>query len=203
MLDRLQKMIVMYGGSFNPILYSHLSFAEQVINEFRQVEKVVFVPVNSKYKKEDLASNEHRYKMVEYAIKDNKHFLLSGIEVKSKEPLYTIQTLEELQNQYKDYKIGVMMGTDNLLEIETWKTPEKILKNFNIIVRERGEHNLEQIIQSSELLKKYKNTILKLKDTTRSNMSATSVRNKIRSGQSIKYLLPQEVEQYIKKNNVY
>ncbi len=202
-MDKLQKMMVMYGGSFNPILYSHLSFAEQVINEFEQVEKVIFVPVNSKYQKADLASNEHRYKMVEKAIRGNGHFLLSDIEVKSKESLYTIQTLEELQKQYKDYKIGVMMGTDNLLEIETWKTPEKILENFKIIVRERGEHNLEQIIQNSELLRKYTNSILKLKDTSRSNMSSTLVRNKIRSGQSIRYLLPQEVEEYIKENNVY
>ena len=105
----LKKQIVMYGGAFNPPLNSHFSLAQQIINENEQVEKVVFVPVNSLYEKAELISNEHRYQMLKAVCDKNEKFEVSTIEIDSVRPLYTIETLQKLQEQYPEYEIAFMI----------------------------------------------------------------------------------------------
>ena len=104
-----KKQIVMYGGAFNPPLNSHFSLAEQIINENEQVEKIIFVPVNSLYEKIDLISNEHRYQMLKAVCDRNEKFEVSTIELESSRPLYTIETLQKLQEQYPEYEIAFMI----------------------------------------------------------------------------------------------
>lgn len=104
-----KKQIVMFGGAFNPPLNSHFSLAQQVINENEQVEKVVFVPVNSLYKKAELISNKHRYQMLKVVCDKNEKFEVSSIEIDSTRPLYTIETLQKLQEQYPEYEIAFMI----------------------------------------------------------------------------------------------
>jgi len=105
----LKKQIVMFGGAFNPPLNSHFSLAEQIVNENEQVEKVVFVPVNSLYEKAELISNEHRYQMLKAVCDKNKKFEVSTIEIDSARQLYTIETLQKLQEQYPEYEIAFMI----------------------------------------------------------------------------------------------
>lgn len=104
-----KKQIVMFGGAFNPPLNSHFSLAQQVINENEQVEKIVFVPVNSLYEKAELISNRHRYQMLKSVCDKNESFEVSTIEIDSPRPLYTIETLQELQEQYLEYEIAFMI----------------------------------------------------------------------------------------------
>ena len=194
---------MVYGGSFNPVLYSHISIAEQAKNTFKEVEKVIFVPVSSKYEKEGLIEDKYRYEMLKLAINGNDNFLVSDIELKSEKQLHTIQTLKKLKKQYEKYEICFMMGTDNLKELDTWNCPEEILRDFKMVVVERDKDILEDIIQENELLKKYSHNILKLKCNIVENMSSTYVRNKIKLKESIKGLLPENVEKYIEKNKLY
>lgn len=104
-----KKQIVMFGGAFNPPLNSHFSLAQQIINEMEEVEKVVFVPVNSSYQKADLISNKHRYQMLKTVCDKNDKFEVSAIEIDSPRPLYTIETLQELKGQYPNYEIAFMI----------------------------------------------------------------------------------------------
>ena len=104
-----KKQIVMFGGAFNPPLNSHFSLAEQIVNENKQVEKVIFVPVNSLYEKVELISNKHRYQMLKMVCDKNEKFEVSTIEMDSPRPLYTIETLQELQKQYPEYEIAFMI----------------------------------------------------------------------------------------------
>ena len=76
-----RKQIVIFGGCFNPPLNSHFSLAQQIINEYENIEQIIFVPVNSKYQKADLISNEHRYKMLKLACDKNEKFDVSRIEL--------------------------------------------------------------------------------------------------------------------------
>ncbi len=198
-----QKVLAVYGGSFNPILNSHLTIAKSVLNEFEEVDKVVFVPVSNKYEKLNLVENKYRYEMIKLAISTNENLLVSDIEMKSKEQLRTIQTLNILKEQYKEYEIWFIMGTDNLKEFNTWMLPEELLKNFKIIVIERDADKLEDIICANSLLQKYKGNIKKINCKIQSNMSSTFVRNKIKNGESVAGLLPKSVEEYIKKNQLY
>ena len=109
-----KKQILMYGGSFNPPLNSHFSLAQQLINEYTQIQKIIFVPVNSKYQKRDLIANEHRYQMLKLVCDKNEQFEVSRIEIDSPRPLYTIKTLKALAKIYPEYEMGFIIGSDNL-----------------------------------------------------------------------------------------
>ncbi len=198
-----KKALAVFGGSFNPPLNSHFSLAEQIVSEYENIEKVVFVPVNSKYEKAGLLSNEHRYNMLKLVCDKNDNFLLSNIELKQEKQLSTLETLELLQKEYPDNLIYFVLGTDNLKEFSTWRNPEKLVSEFKILVLERDEDKMEEIINSDNFLLKHKDSFIKTKENIRSNISSSFVRNKIRRGKSIRYLVPDEIYFYIKENNLF
>ncbi len=198
-----KKQIVMFGGSFNPPLNSHFLLAQQIINEYSEIKKILFMPVNSKYQKADLISNTHRYEMLKLVCNKNEKFEVSKLEIESSRPLYTIETLTKLQKEYLEYEIAFIIGSDNLRQINTWKTPEKLVQNFKIYVLQRAEDSVEEIIQNNEFLKKHEQAFITVKNKIRTNLSSTFVRESIKNGKSIKYLAPEEVISYIEKNKLY
>lgn len=196
--------IVVFGGAFNPPLNSHFSLAQQIVEEYEDIEKVTFMPVNSKYqKKEEVISNEHRYNMLKMICDDNNNFEVSRIEIDSPRPLYTIETLTLLKQQQPEKELIFATGTDNLREIETWNNAQELLDNFKILILERDEDNMEDILNSNKFLSKNRNSFIKIKNNVRSNLSSTFVREKIRRGKSIRYLTPDNVYKYIKENKLY
>lgn len=198
-----KKIIAVFGGSFNPPLNSHFSLAEQIINEYENIEKVMFLPVNSKYNKSGLISNEHRYNMLKLVCDKNKDFILSDLELKQEVQFSTYETLNLLQKDFPNHKLCFVIGTDNLKTISTWRTVDILLSEFTFLILERDEDNVDEIINNDEFLLKYKNSFVKLKQNIRSNLSSTFVREKIKRGKSIRYLTPDEIYYYIKKNNLY
>lgn len=203
MKDLIKKQIVVFGGCFNPPLNSHFSSAEQLIGEYSEIKKIIFVPVNSKYQKIDLIDNEHRYQMLKLVCDKNEHFEVSRIEMDYARQLYTIETLTKLQKQYEEYEICFTMGSDNLKELETWHQAEELVGKFKVYVLERDEDDIEEIIESSELLKNNRQAFIKVTNKIKSNLSSSFARKKIRSGKSIKYIAPDEVVSYIEKNKLY
>lgn len=197
------KRIVVFGGSFNPPLNSHFSLAEQIVNEYDEVDKVLFVPVNNYYNKPGLLGNEHRYNMLKLVVDKNPNFGISRVELDSERPLYTIETMELLSKEYSDYDVLFTIGSDNLKEIDTWEKAEELVTKYKILVLERDEDNMDEIISSNEFLTKHKDSFIKVKNNVRSNLSSTFVRNKINEGKSIRYLTPDEVVFYIQENNLY
>lgn len=199
----MEKMVV-FGGAFNPPLNSHFMFAEALVNEFNDVKKVIFMPVNSEYqKKETVIENEHRYNMLKLVCGKNEKFDVSRMEIDSPRPLYTIETLERMQNLYPQMQIIFATGTDNLKEFETWHEPQKIVDNFKIIVFERNRDNMEQIIEGSEFLSKNKDAFIKLNTELKTDLSSTYARKMLRKGKSIRYIAPEEVYNYIIENKLY
>ena len=198
-----KKILAVFGGSFNPPLNSHFSLAQQIINEYDNIEKVIFVPVNSKYEKQDLLPNKHRYNMLKLVCDKNDKFILSDIEIKQDRQLYTLETLELLQEQYPKYELCFTIGTDNLKSFPTWNNPEELSKKFKILVIERDEDNIEAILDENVFLKEHKNSFIKLKKNIRSNISSSFVRDKLKRGKSIRYLTPDEIYYYIKENKLY
>lgn len=197
-----KNKIAIFGGSFNPPLCSHFSLAQQVINEL-EMDKIIFIPVNSKYQKPGLIENEHRYNMLKLVCDKNEQFEVSDIELNQSRQLYTIETLELLQKQYLDSKIYFIIGSDNLKELITWKNPDELINKFRPIVLERGNDDIENIIKSDEFLLQNKDCLIKLNQSIKTNCSSTFVRGKIKEGKSIRYLMPDEVYYYIEENKLY
>ena len=198
-----KNSIVIYGGAFNPPLNSHFSIAEEVLNEFEEVKKVIFVPVNQNYNKKGLLSNEHRYNMLKLVTDKNKNFEVSDIELQGDRPLYTIEVLRKMREQYKNEKIFFLLGTDNLKQLDTWENAEELLSQYNFLVMRRDNDNIEEIIAATKLLTKYKQNIFEINSKIRDNYSSTYVRQQIKNGKSPRYLMPDETLEYIEKNKLY
>ena len=198
-----KNCIVVFGGSFNPPHNSHFSIAEQVLNQYEEVEKVVFIPVNKKYEKDGLEENKHRYNMLKLVIEKNSNFVLSDIDMNGERSLYTIETLQEIQKQFPNKEIWFLIGSDNLKELHTWKKAEELLFKYKVIVMERNQDKIEDIINQNELLKMYKENINKLDEKIKSNISSSYIRSQIEKQKSVRYILPEKICKYINKNKLY
>ena len=198
-----KKGIAIFGGSFNPPLNSHVILAKEIINKFDAIEKLIFVPVSTKYQKEDLIQDEHRYNMLKLICNKENKLEVSDIELKSDKQLYTIQTLDIFKNKYENYDIYFVMGTDNLKEFRTWKEPEKILANYKIIILERNDDNIYEIINNDELLNKYKQSLIKIDEIDRILLSSTMIRKKIKNKEDVKQFIDEDVLEYIRENELY
>ena len=200
-MDR--KIIALFCGSFNPPLFSHFSLAEQLINNNKNIEKVIFVPVSNKYNKDGLISDEHRFNMLNLICKKNPKFEVSNIEFNSPRQPYTFETLQSMQENYPEHEIRLIIGTDNLSKLDTWYEIEQLLNRFKVFVLARDEDNIEEIICNHNLLSNYSSSFVKSNISIRTNLSSSFVRNEIKNKNSVKYLIPDEVIKYIKKNNLY
>ncbi|MEE1389975.1 MAG: nicotinate (nicotinamide) nucleotide adenylyltransferase [Clostridia bacterium] len=198
------KGIAIFGGSFNPPLNSHLELAKQVIKNLCNIEKVIFVPVSTKYnRKNNLTEDAHRYKMLKLMCNGEEKLEVSDVELSYGRQLYTIETLDIFKNEYPEYDIYFIMGTDNLKDLHTWKEPERILKNYKIIVLERNEDNLEKIIEEDKLLRDNKKALIIAKKIKPIKLSSTIIREKIKNGEEVESFFKKEVLEYINKNGLY
>ena len=197
-----KQFVGIFGGSFNPPLNSHLILAEEILKSNLNIDRIIFVPVSTKYNKLNLADNIHRYNMLKLLCKDNPKLEVSKIEIEATRQLYTVETLNILQNKYKNAKLYFILGTDNLKELSTWKCPEEILKKYKIIVLGRNKDIVQKIIEQDDLLKKYKNSFINL-NNKRISLSSTFVRNELKKKKDISKYVPSQIKQYIIDNNLY
>lgn len=198
-----KKIIAIFGGSFNPPINSHVNLANQIIDQIKYIQKIIFVPVSTKYSKPNLISDEHRYNMLKIICEQNSKFEVSKVELNAEKQPYTLETLEYFKAQNKNSEIYFICGSDNLKEIETWYKAEILLETYKILVLKRNDDNIEEIISSSELLTKYKNSIITLENIKQIPLSSSMIREKIGKGESIENLVPEEVIQYIQKKQLY
>ena len=199
----VKNKIVIFGGSFNPPLNSHFAIAEQVLNQYEQVDKVIFIPVNKKYEKDSLIENKHRYEMIKRVVDKNNRFEVSDMDMNGSRSLSTIETIEGIQKIYEDKEIYFLIGSDNLKEINTWNRADELISKYKLLVMERDTDRVEDIIENSEFLKEHKGNIVKLEQQIKSNFNSTYVRGQISHYKSVRYLMPDEVYTYIEENNLY
>ncbi|VAX34052.1 Nicotinate-nucleotide adenylyltransferase [hydrothermal vent metagenome] len=209
--------IAIFGGTFNPIHFGHLRAAEEV-REALGLSKVIFTPsCVPPLKSGDLAEVHCRLEMVRLAIKDNPHFDLSDMECRRGEKSYTVRTLEELKEQHPSIEPLFILGVDAFLDIPNWYKPERLIQLCDFIVVNRPPFCTEEILRSPFLkdegmrLSRETQALLTLKsgrkvisiNCTSIGISASDIRERLKKGMSIKYLLPESVESYIISNKLY
>lgn len=198
-----KKIIALFCGSFNPPLFSHFSLAEQLLNSDKNIEKIIFVPVSSKYNKEGLIEDKHRFNMLNLVCKTHPKFEVSDIEFNLPKQPYTFETLQSVQKLYPNFEIRLIIGTDNLKEFNTWYEYQKLLAQFKVYVLARAEDNICEIIAQDDSISEYSSSFIKSNISVKTNLNSTFVRNEIKNENSVKFLLPDEIIDYIKNNNLY
>lgn len=192
------------GGTFDPIHMGHLILGEYA-RENLNLDKVVFIPTGANPFKTDLgtSSSAHRVDMVKLAIESNPYFTVSTIEVERDGISYTIDTIKSLKDKYKEDQLYFIIGSDLVFQIERWKDFQELFKLCKFALFNRPGKEVKEIENKlKELNSKYKISFERI-NSPLIDISSTAIRDRVKRGQSIKYLVPPEVEEYIIKHNLY
>lgn len=186
-----------FGGTFDPPHLGHLIVAESV-QEQLPLEVVLFVPVSLAPHKPDgtFASPSHRLKMVQLAVNGNPRFRVSDVEVRRGGTSYTIDTLHTLRSLYPADKLFLIIGTDNLQIFRSWKEPQEVLKASSVVVINRP--GFDRSVTENEIANR-----VRFIQVPAVEISGTDIRERIRTGRSVRYLVPDSVRAYIEENHLY
>lgn len=195
----MKNKILIFGGTFNPIHNGHLILAEHCINE-EDFDKVVFIPTMNPYYKNTLEFDT-RLKMLKMAIKDNDKFAYSSIEKRHnlEGKLYLI--LEKI-SKLSDDDITILIGSDSLMNLDWWYKIDEILKKYKVLVLKRDDEDEAIAIKMAEYKEKY-GADIKVLSNKRIEISSSMIREMIENGKSIKYLVNDEVEKFIRDEKLY
>lgn len=184
-----------FGGTFDPIHLGHLITAQSV-KEIRNLDKIIFIPAYISPHKTDAkpSSPEDRLKMIKIAVDGVPFFDCSDIEVNKGGISYTVDTLRELKKYYN--KIEFIIGYDNIFTFHTWKEPDEIFKLADVIVLKRRSSHPPQFED-----KYFRQAIFV--QTRGIEISATDIRERVKSGMPINFLVPPKVMEYIYNHKLY
>lgn len=202
--SQMTKLAIM-GGTFDPIHMGHLVTAEEVRHEFN-IDEVLFVPTGHPPHKSNInmTTSEHRYLMTILATAANANFKVSRLEIDREGVTYTIDTIKELKKVYgKDVTLYFITGADAIQKILTWKKSEELFQICEFVAVTRPGHNTEELLHQIEELKRNYQTVIHFLEVPALAISSSNIRDRIHHMKPIKYLVPQEVENYIKKYNLY
>ncbi|MGA1826113.1 MAG: nicotinate-nucleotide adenylyltransferase [bacterium] len=220
--------IGLLGGTFNPIHKGHLIIAEYIRSQF-QLERVYFIPsAIPPHKFEPVVEPSHRVSMIKLAIQSNSHFFCSSIEIERGGTSYSIDTIRSFRKEFGENEdFFFLIGSDAFLDISTWKDYKKLFNLCKFIIINRPSQNPDQTENNLSKILSKKDNDLKLQIiNTEPNeapyqvnpqdnidlffvsippigISSTKIRKMVASNLSIRYQVSDQVDQYIKKFNLY
>ena len=190
--DAPQKRVGILGGTFNPPHLGHLMIADQVQSQLG-LDQVLFMPdsIPPHVAHKDAIDARHRLKMLHLCVDDNPKFGIENYEVKRGGVSYSIDTMKALTQQHPENQYYFIIGGDMVEYLPKWREIDELVKLVQYVgVGRPGFHKRSQY------------PILWV-DVPETEISSTLIRQKIKNGCSIKYLVPDAVEQYINEENLY
>jgi nicotinate-nucleotide adenylyltransferase len=186
--------IGLYFGSFNPVHVAHLIIANHILNE-TDVDKIWFIvsPKNPFKLYSALLNEYHRLHLVRLATEDDNRIKASDIEFGLPKPSYTSNTLAYLAEKHPEHEFSIIMGSDSFQNLSKWKNYEVIIKNYRIYVYRRPGFEITESLGAD----------LQVLDAPLLQLSATQLREYIREGKSIRYMVPDKVLEEIEKGGYY
>ncbi len=215
-----RRRLGLFGGTFNPIHLGHLHAARIVCRRFA-LDRILFIPSSLPPHKETraMASSEHRFNMVNFALADDPCFVASPIEIEAPGTSYSIITLSRIRDIYPQADIFFILGIDAFLEIETWKEYDKVLESCAFIVISRPGYRLEGALTlldgrlRSRLMEvdethspgdlAYHAAAIFLAPIDALDVSSTEIRRRLMDGESVEGMVAEPVIEYIKEHGLY
>jgi nicotinate-nucleotide adenylyltransferase len=188
--------IGLFFGSFNPVHIGHLILAQAAL-DMAGLQQVWFVvsPGSPDKDYHKLLHEFDRYDLVFQAIRDNPSFRVSDIEFSLPRPSYTYLTLRKLREKHPDFQFSIIMGADNFENLSRWKNVEEIRQQVRFVVYPRTGVQKPAEAENNDLVKWIEAPLLQI--------SATMIREMIRKGQSIRYLIPEDARKLIESKRFY
>lgn len=186
--------IGLYFGSFNPIHIGHLIIANHVLNE-TAIKKIWFIvsPQNPLKESKSLLNEFDRLHLVRLATQDDNRIKCSDIEFNLPKPSYTSNTLAFLTEKYPEHQFSIIMGSDSYQNLPHWKNYEVIINNYDIYVYSREGYEVKDVFTRQPLIL----------NAPKIEISASQIRQHIKSGKSIRYLVPEIVREEIETRKLY
>lgn len=193
----VKRRIGIYAGSFNPVHNGHIALALHLIEKDIVDEVwVVVSPQNPLKNRNELIDNNLRLQMARLAFDGNPKIIVSDVEFRLPLPSYTIDTLDYLQTQHKDYQFSILIGEDNIQTFDKWKNYNKILEFYSVLVypRQSGVGQPTKTLQHPNI-----------KHITAPNIdiSSTEIRKRLKQNLSIEGLTPDVVTRFIDRHRLY
>lgn len=192
------------GGSFNPPHLGHLLISMQV-KQILKLDEIWLMPMHKHPFDKTLAPAEHRLAMSK--LLENEFIKVSKFELNRNEKNYTINTLEHFTKRHPEYDFYWILGSDQLERFREFKNWQELISKYNIVIfpREYILPEIETQVKSSFRLNIIPENIIILKsaELIMSNISSSIIRHRIKNLEPITYLVPEKVEEYIIKNNLY
>lgn len=183
------KKIGIYGGSFDPIHHGHLILAREALETLELAEVIFVLAAQSPHKPISRAANaEVRWTMLTTALDAEKGFSACRLEIDRPPPSYSVDTVEQLRAVNPGAKFLFLIGEDNLTKLKSWHRFDDLRQQVQFVVLDRFGLDVE-----------YPYPAIRRKI----DISATTIRNRVASGQSIRYLVPEAVEQIIRREKLY
>ena len=218
--------IGLFGGTFNPIHFGHLRVAVEVKEGFELNELFLIPAALPPHKMPgEVVDAADRLKMLKRAIEDTPGLKLSDVELKRSGPSYTIDTVNFFKDGLsEDSQIYLIMGMDAFLEIDTWKSYDELLTQISFIVINRLSVSSDQSVYGWEIMEDYLKSKISSEyifsnsqscymrpekqpiyvcEVTILDISSTKIRELIKRGRSIEYLVPQKVADFINSKGLY
>ncbi|MGG9970795.1 nicotinate (nicotinamide) nucleotide adenylyltransferase [Ferruginibacter sp. SUN002] len=186
--------IGLYFGSFNPVHTGHLIIANHIAHNFdlQQVWMVVS-PQNPFKKSVSLLNEYHRLHFIQASIEGETKLKASNVEFKLPKPSYTIDTLTYLEEKYPEHQFSIIMGSDSFNNLSKWKNYELIVKKYKLFIYIRPGFEVDNSIGAT--IEIVKAPLLEI--------SSTHIRELVKEGKSIRYLVPDVVNEEIERNGYY
>ncbi len=192
------------GGTFDPIHNGHLIIAEETRARLNLTE-VLFVPAGQPWLKANspVAAVDHRLEMVCLAIADRPYFTLSTVDIDRPGPSYTIDTLAELQSQFgAGTELFLITGWDSLAELPQWHEPTRLITMCHLVAVPRPGYRRPKLKSLEASIPGISKRVM-LMDKPEIDISASVIRDRVAQGLSIRHLVPEPVNRYIKQHGLY
>lgn len=195
------------GGTFNPIHNQHLALAVKAHDKL-MLDKVLIMPSGISYFKKNtgVLPAETRYRMCCLAADEFPYLEVSDIEIRRSGNTYTYETLEEIKRNEPSDELFFIIGSDTLFSLKSWKCPDKVFSQANIVVFQRPEGSVDVSDKILDTIEEYKETFdahIILLDIDISDISSSMIREKAAKGEDISMFVPRSVAEYIKENGLY
>ena len=192
------------GGTFDPVHLGHLIIAEEARTRL-SLEKVLFMPAGRPWFKDDndVTDTADRLEMLRMALEGNPYFCIDTQELERPGATYTVDTIAQLRSQLgPDAEIFFIIGLDALAELARWKDPERLASMCFFAAMRRPEFTQLDVVGLDRTVPGVSGRV-HLLENIQVDISSSDIRCRIQRGLPIRYLVPREVDEYIREKGLY